>query len=438
MNVSLTTPALAAFATLAVLGSARPTTAPVGPRALAPTFVPLEIAAFPRPAAQACRDNRRVVRVRPPSGLARALESARPGTTVLAAPGTYVEHRGGPQAIAWTAANVCLRAQRGPVVLQAAPGQKYGISVGGSDAVIQGVVLRGFVGSIALDAPAGRTLRRVTIEHVRVERPRGEFRDGIAAYGDNRSLKGRPPASDGLLLLDVSVSGTDLGVSCNAGPCAHWWLERVRVDARRGSSGNSGADAFAIEDGRQIAIVDSTFAGASADGIDTKADDVVVLGARVLGVERNGIKLWRGGDVIDSVVDGSGADASLVGDAPGRYRYLHVLVTHHGRPGDTHARRTVERTGIESQCGALAGRDWHAVRRCPGGATAPGNRLAGGVSAGQSGIRGVSEAGSPGLDRGERQDHREPRPQRRAAGGIQRQRHPVADDSADLAFRFVR
>lgn len=47
---------------------------PVGPRALPPTFVPLEVASFPRPAAEACRDNTRVVRVRPPQGIARAGE----------------------------------------------------------------------------------------------------------------------------------------------------------------------------------------------------------------------------------------------------------------------------------------------------------------------------------------------------------------------------
>ena len=102
----------------------------------------------------------------------------------------------------------------------------------------------------------------------------------------------------------------------------------------RHGGGGSGADAFAVESGRQVAVVDSTFAGASADGIDVKGPDVVVFGARVLDVARNAVKLWRGGDVIDSVVDGSGADASLVGDAPARYRYLHVLVRRHD-PGGT-------------------------------------------------------------------------------------------------------
>lgn len=325
--------ALVAAAWAASCAAAEPVTASRGPRELPPTFVHLEVGSFPRPAAEACRDNRRLLRVRPPTGIARALAAARPGTTVLAAPGTYTESRGEPTALEWRTPNVCLRAEGGgEVVLRALPGQKYGIAIGGSDTVVEGITVRGFAGSIGLYAGEGRTQRRVTIEHVRVEQPRGEFRDGIVAYADNRSVPGRPPAVDGLLLLDVSISGADLGISCNAGPCAHWWVERTRVQARGGASESSGADAFAIEDGRQIAVVDATFAGASADGIDTKADDVVVFGARVLDVARNGIKLWRGGDVIDSVVDGSGADAALVGDGPGRYRYLHVLVRRHGRP----------------------------------------------------------------------------------------------------------
>lgn len=251
---------------------------------------------------------------------------------IVASPGTYVENPGEPTAVDWRVSNVCLVAPRG-AILRAARGQKYGLAISASDAVVEGLTLRGFQGSVGLDAGEGQTLRRVTIERVHVERPAGPFRDGIVAYGDNRRRPGHPAAVDGLLVRDTTVSGTDIGISCNAGPCAHWWIEDTRVSARRASQ-SSGADAFAVEDGRQIVLVDSTLSGASADGIDTKADDVVVFGCRVLDVARNGVKLWHGGDVIDTVVDGTGADAALVGDGPGRYRYLHVLVRRHD-PGGT-------------------------------------------------------------------------------------------------------
>ncbi len=303
----------------------------VGPRAL-PTFVPLEIDDFPRPASEACAGTT-VVDVAAPQSITEALATAAPGTTLRVAPGTYTERAAEPYALEWEVDDVCLRAADGGlVVVQAAPGQKYGISLRGDGAVLEGVTLRGFEVGIAIEGDVGETRRAITIERTTIEAATGAFREGIVAYGDNQGATGRPPTVDGLLLLDVVVDGADLGVSCNAGPCAHWWVERTRITGRRGAA-TSGAYAFAIEDGRQIAVVDVSVENAEADGVDTKADDVVVLATRVLGVGRNGIKLWRGGDVLDSVVDGSGADAALVGAEGGRYRYAHVLVTGHDPAG---------------------------------------------------------------------------------------------------------
>lgn len=306
-----------------------------GPRALPPTFVGLEVDSFPRPSTEACADNRTTVAVQHGQSIAAAVAGAHPGTTISIAAGTYVESAGESTALTWSTPNLCVvAATPGTVVVQAAPDQTYGVGVTGDDTVIAGLTLRGFGSGIGLNASSGTTQHRVTIEDVAVEAMAGVERDGIVAYGDNRSEPGAPPTVDGLLLLRDRVDGTDVGVSCNAGPCAHWWVEASTITGRAASE-DSGADTFAIEEGRQIVVVDSTVRDASADGIDTKADDVVVFGSRVLDVKRNGVKLWRGGDVIDSVVDGTGADASLVGDRAGHYRYLHTLVMHHGVPGDT-------------------------------------------------------------------------------------------------------
>ena len=319
----------------ATLSPLEGTTDPSGPRDL-PTFVDLELDRFPRPAGEACAQPDRVVDVAPPASISDALAGASAGTTIRVAPGTYVENLGDPTALTWEADGICLLGadEEGEVVIDAAPGQKYGIDLRGDSAVLAGFTLRGFEAAVGLWSPAGDTQRSVTIERTRIEDFRGASREGIVAYGDNRLVPGRPPTVDGLLVLDVTIDGVDMGVSCNAGPCEHWWIERTSVDGRRGSE-SSGADAFAIEDGRQVVILDSVARNAAADGIDLKAEDAVVMGARVLDVGRNGIKLWHGGDVLVSVVDGSGADAALVGDGSGRYRYAHVLVTHHGAPGDT-------------------------------------------------------------------------------------------------------
>lgn len=336
--------AAAALGALALTGACTACTLPpsppgpgggtVGPRPLPPTFVPLEVGSFPRPAAEACVDSTTVVDVGAGQSIAAAVTSSPPGTTIRIAPGTYTESPSDSAALRWDTPNLCIVANGGPVVVQAAANQDYGITTDASDTVIEGLTLRGFAYNVALDGGDRGVQRRVTIENVTIDQPAGAFPEGIVAYGDNRSVAGQPPTVDGLLLLDVTMNDVGFGISCNGGPCAHWWIERTTVNARGGGE-DSGNDAFAIEEGRQVAVVDSTFRGASADGIDTKADDVVVFGSKVLDVGRNGVKLWRGGDVIDTIVDGTGADASLVGDRAGRYRYLHTLVAHHGRPGDT-------------------------------------------------------------------------------------------------------
>ncbi len=332
-GITVTSCALIALLVLAMGSPALADEERSGPRDL-PTFVDLELDGFPCPAEDACAQPARVVDVAPPASISEALGEASPGTVIHVAPGTYVENPADPTAITWLADGVCLLGANGAdeVVIEAAPGQRYGIDLRGDSSVLAGVTLRGFEAAIGLWSPEGQTQRAITIEDTRIEDFRGAQREGIVAYGDNRSVAGRPPTVDGLLVLDVRIEGVDMGVSCNAGPCEHWWIERTSVSGRRGS-GSSGADAFAVEDGRQVVIVDSVAHNVAADGIDLKADDVVIMGARVLDVGRNAIKLWRGGDVLDSVVDGSGADAALVGDGAGRYRYAHVLVTHHDPGG---------------------------------------------------------------------------------------------------------
>lgn len=302
-----------------------------GPRPLPPTFVALELDQFPRPAEEACADNLSAVSVSLGESIYDAVESAASGTTVWVEPGTYRERGDEVSAVIINTNNLCLRARDNGVVILEQEAGSYGIGVSADDVVIEGFTLRGFGTNISLQGRTATTQRNITIERVTIEQPEGVFIDGIVAYGDNRDLPTRVATVDGLLVIDSHVEGADLGVSCNRGPCDHWWIENTTVINRPQEEG-SGADAFAIEDGRQIVVLDSTVSNAGADGIDTKADDVVVYGTRVIDVGRNAIKLWRGGDVINTLVDGSGADACLVGDETGRYRYLHVLIAHHGWP----------------------------------------------------------------------------------------------------------
>jgi len=290
------------------------------------TFVDLELDAFPRPPSESCADRPVTHSVAVGDSIAAALSSASSGDLIEVAPGTYTENAGEWFALEWSVDDLCLRVPDDHAVIEAAPGQNYGLRVTANDVAIEGLMFTGFRTGVALEAGP---LENIALERVVVDQMTGDFRDGIGVFGAGTANK---PAVDGLLLLDVLVRDADLGVSCGEGPCDHIWLERVLIQNRSSADG-SGADAFAVESGRQVVIIDTTIEGAAADGIDIKGTDAVIQRTVVKNVQRNGIKLWQGGDVVNAVVDGSGADAALIGDGAGRYRYAHVLVTNHDPNG---------------------------------------------------------------------------------------------------------
>jgi len=148
-------------------------------------------------------------------------------------------------------------------------------------------------------------------------------------YHDNRRA-GRP-ASDGLLLRKVTVENASLGISCNSGPCVNWRLDKVTVTGRGGDG--SGADAIAVEEGRNMVFYHVHVSGMAADGIDLKAKNVLVMGCYVHNLARNGVKLWHGGDIVNTVIHHTGADAAIVFEHAGHYRILNSVMAFHNYPG---------------------------------------------------------------------------------------------------------
>jgi len=142
-----------------------------------------------------------------------------------------------------------------------------------------------------------------------------------------------------LLVFDVTVANAGhIGIHCGSGYAYNWRIENTRI-LMDNQGGGWGADAFAIEHGDNILLVNSEFTGAGADGIDTKATRVVVYGCHVHNVGHNGIKLWHGGDIINTIVNHTGADASvsaIFDDTDGlRFRLLHSIVAYHNYGGGT-------------------------------------------------------------------------------------------------------
>lgn len=213
------------------------------------------------------------------------------------------------------------------------------IRVTGDRVGLEELTIRNVQAGIGLDGRPGETQHEVSIHRVTIE----DFvrvdalspSEGIVVYADNGGPGALTPVLRGLTLTRVTMSHPDMGISCNVGPCRNLWIERASVtgSAFLDPGNDTGLDLLAVESGAQIAVVYSTFRHAIGDGIDLKAPDVVLHGADMREIARNGIKLWYGGDVINSIVSGAGADASLIGENAGRYRYLHSVIADHRGTG---------------------------------------------------------------------------------------------------------
>jgi len=261
--------------------------------------------------------------------IAKAIELAQPGDKVVVHEGRYQEATYEHLALELHKDNLVLTAAPGEVVtVVARQGQRYGLDVTANGVVINGINLEGFESAIAIDAGEGKTCKNLVVTNLCIKIKTGTFTDGVCAYGDNRNVPGKPPTLDGFLLRNVTIEDVCLGVSCNFGPGRNWWLDNVTVRGLQ-SDGGSGADCIAIEEGDHILITGADVSGAEGDGIDTKATRVVVMNSRVANVARNGMKFWHECDVINTIVDGTDADAAVVFQAPGTYRLLHCLIAHH-------------------------------------------------------------------------------------------------------------
>jgi hypothetical protein len=270
-----------------------------------------------------------VIHVKPGrlGAIATALSTAGAGTTILVHPGTYRE------GLKWDANGLLIR-KRG-IVLRAVPGGRvrirprkgcnYGLLITASDVLVHGIELEGFLRAGVTVGSERGTIKNIILSKITVRAPRdGRFHDGIVSYQDFRS-RGESVV-DGLLMRNVAVYDAGLGISCNAGPCRWWWLENVKV--RNAASGGWGADAIAVESGENVVMVNVEVQRSSADGIDIKAKKVLIRDSAVHHVGRNGIKLWSGGDVVNTKVHHLTGGEAFVFHDKGSYRVLNCVAAH--------------------------------------------------------------------------------------------------------------
>lgn len=194
----------------------------------------------------------------------------------------------------------------------------------GIEIAAEGVVLESFKLNVARTAGiALYNSKNIVIRNLDLTLTGAGHSEGIVAYTSNQ----------GLLLENVKVSNTIIGVSCNSAACANWKLSNVKI-TNRSSADGSGADCFANESGQNLFLKNVEVTGCTADGIDIKGSNVFILNPYVHSVSRNGIKLWNGGDIINALVVDTGADVSIYLGDRGYARLINstiALPSHNGR-----------------------------------------------------------------------------------------------------------
>lgn len=192
-------------------------------------------------------------------------------------------------------------------------------------------------------------LRNVTIKDVQARRFR--YRDGDPSnfrtfletailtndiYGEGKVIFDQPQTAhyqiENLLISNVWVVDVDLGINigdendANVKGLRISSLE-VRNSPRRFTDSN-GTDAIGIVNSFKILIDNCTLENIENDGIDTKSYDVSVVNCLVQSTVRNGVKLWRNGEMINTIIRDATwiNDGALVVQDGGPFRMVHCAM----------------------------------------------------------------------------------------------------------------
>lgn len=257
-----------------------------------------------------------------------ALSQATSGTVILVRGGHYFTGD-----IAIDKSNIVLAAYSGEkVVIESS---RYGVweyasgiqLVGPiSNVVVDGFDMRHFTNQGVLFGDEN-TQRNIILKNVIVD----DGESGIGtAYTSGTPAK---PFIDGLLVKNATLQHISL-IGFNAGQTGGGLqlYRNVRLDGvhalMNGRGDNTGADGIAFENGTNVLAENSIAQNASGDGFDFKADNSAVVNSIARHMARNGVKLWSNGQIVNSLVYDTGADAGVVLEA-GDFRVVNSAMAWH-------------------------------------------------------------------------------------------------------------
>ncbi len=246
---------------------------------------------------------------KPWATIQHAAETMGPGDTVYVRGGSYpeeVEIAAGGEADA-------------PIVYAAYPGETV-ILNGGDRVRYAAFTIRPGVSHIRLQ---GFTVRDYQEVAVSLEGGNSDIEvASLSASGAGSGgvrltwgLSGQPPdngAVDHVVIRDSHLHDNDLsGIDCTPGPCHDLLLSNLLIE-NNGLTADFAADGIAVERGQRIRIEQVRVLNNGGDGIDLNSRDrapvegILVSRCLVAGNLMDGLKLWAGGRVENSVVHSSG------------------------------------------------------------------------------------------------------------------------------------
>ncbi|MBN1965361.1 MAG: right-handed parallel beta-helix repeat-containing protein [Anaerolineae bacterium] len=256
---------------------------------------------------------------RPWTTLQMASDSARPSDVICIGAGTYIPEGGdwiitrpgsADQPVTYTTYN-------GPVTIRGT----VLIEPGASHVRLAGFTITGFrVWGMSV---AG--VEDVVLSGLDISGGEAGIRFTVSLEGDEAPVS-RVTIEDSLI-HDALYTGVD----CTPGPCNDMIFRRLEISGGGQGNADFGADGLGLERGQNILVEDCYIHDNSGDGIDLNSRDmmrgdlsgtVIVRRNRVENNLRNGIKVWRGGEVANNVVWNSG-DTLLVVEQDSEYTITH-------------------------------------------------------------------------------------------------------------------
>lgn len=195
-----------------------------------------------------------------------------------------------------------------------------------SNVVIDGITLRDFEEGIVYGDP--ETQEDITLKNIDIE-------------GASIGIQNTYPSHTNYLVKDLlikNVTMTDIsGIGLQCGDeqqlCAqNVLIQNANIHGSPDNENDTGYDSLAFVNSDNLLVIDSAFIYAPGDGLDFKSTRVAVINTVVGHPNRNGIKFWHEGEIINSIVYATGADASIVFESDkvdSRFRLINSIVAQH-------------------------------------------------------------------------------------------------------------